>query len=376
MHPVTGQYRVYMFQGPRLPEPGEEYTLADTRTGSWYNTQNNIPYSALLGNCASVSHAVLDGPACQVVSCDNGYTVSETKTSCVACALPGVASYGAECAVVTCENGYSMSDDGTFCVKLVSQCRLGFVFDTSQQRCMSDISSCNLHLLKQNADQSPGPAVPGTCNAIFASCSNDGTVRSLSEAEWDACEVDKAMDPTRVQAFAMVDNAPRTGTVSRAEYAAYHGLSVSQVSDLVFEALELSLTSFRHEPLTASQAAFDHIDINNTGRVCCIDGINSGDPFVLRQFEDYIHGLPAAEAQRQLRVLVHSGSGSDLSDRGSAWLSSDVRVSLGAVLVVVLAVGMAVLWRRSKHVTEMDDGNKAVALFSPNGRDISQQSSV
>ena len=239
------------------------------------------------------AHALSFGVGCEVASCESGYTASEAKDSCVACSVANAASYGTECAVAACVSGYSVSSDGKACQQ---SCRVGFAYDDSRQQCIADISGCNLLLLKQNADQNPRPAVPGTCNAIFAACSADGTVRGLTEAEWNDCEVDKAMDPTFVQAFAMVDNAPRNGTVSRTEYAAYHRVAVDQVIDLVFEGQELPLTSFRREPLTAVQRAFDHLDVDNTGRACCMAAINGGEPFVLRQFEDFVNGHASAEA--------------------------------------------------------------------------------
>ena len=248
-------------------------------------------YKLSEGACVgcSVPHALSFGSGCEVASCDAGYKVSEG--ACVACDIPHAASYGAECAVTACAEGFSLSGDGAGCLLVQASCRAGFAHDTSRGMCMSDIESCSRLLLKQNANQDPLPAVPGTCNAIFAACSTDGNASALSEVEWNACEVDKAMDPTFVQAFAMVDNAPRDGTVSRTEYAMAHRISAVQIADLVVQENKLHLTSFRREPLTPVQAAFDHLDVDNTGKACCIAGINDGQPFVLREFSDYIYGF-------------------------------------------------------------------------------------
>ena len=378
-------HTIYMFTGSRLPQPGEEYDLIRELTESWWawggsKKDPGYPYRDIsyaeefwsacpviehtvldevyctitecengfvlnangtaCTECAAVAHLVSFGAGCEVASCESGYSANEAKSSCVACSVPKATSYGAGCAVAGCESGYRTSADGKSCI-----CRPGFFFDPSRQQCFSDIFNCNTLLLQQNANQTPGPHVPGTCNAIFAACSTDGSVSELTQAEWDGCEVDKAMDPTLVQAFAMVDSDPRNGTVSREEYAAFHQVSVDQVEDLVFKGRELPLTSFRHEPLTAAQETFDRLDINNTGRVCCVAGINGGEPFVLRQFEDYVNGLPAAEAQRQLDMLMSSGLRS--FSHGSAWSPSESLRSLSFSVAAVVAVfGIVLMWRR------------------------------
>ena len=238
-------------------------------------------------------------------------------------------------------------------------CRAGSSYDAPRDQCVHDLDSCNLLLLSQNANQDPSPAVPGTCNAIFAACSGDGAVEELTEAEWDACAVDAAMDPTFVQAFALVDNAPRNGKVSRAEYAAFHRISDRQVEDLVFPGEELALTSFQYEPMTAAQDFFDRFDRNNTGRACCVPHVNGGEPFVLRQLTDFLNGLPAAEAERQLQQLMHGGGSSDLSPRGSTWSSSAAAaVCFGVALVVVLAV-IALRRRRSGEAKDEEEAGGA-----------------
>lgn len=184
--------------------------------------------------------------------------------------------------------------------------------------------------------------MPGTCDAIFEVCDQDNDTL-LSEGEWDGCSVDESMVPTRVQAFAIIDNAPRNGRISLEEYATHHEIGAEKVKDVVFSAPELALTDFRREPLSAIQLTFKKLDTNNTGRACCLTQVNDGEPFTLANFEAYLASLPSDEANKLLQSLMHVNS-----PHGSAMSSLRVGGVLSAVVVLVTV--LVVIATRGRRV--------------------------